>query len=64
MQHAFNLRIRIENAAFEGPASGEAVANILETVARELRGYNLHVGYARQLFDVNGNKVGRAETEE
>jgi hypothetical protein len=60
----FILRINIDNAAFDGSDSGPAIADILETVAREIRDHgDVHDGFEKQLFDVNGNRVGNAYTD-
>ena len=62
----FILRINnLDNEAFEGNHSAPAVAEILETVARELRNTgDLHKNdFEKALFDVNGNRVGNAYTD-
>jgi hypothetical protein len=62
----FILRVHnLDNAAFEGNHCAPAIADILETVARELRNAgDLHKdGFERALFDVNGNRVGNAYTD-
>lgn len=62
MAYEFKLEITMENAAFDEGNSGRQVASILETVAREVEDLDLKDGFHKNLYDVNGNKVGVART--
>ena len=54
----FTLTIQCDNAAFE--CKGKEVARILHNLAAVLS-YDFH---KKNLYDINGNKVGVAEFEE
>lgn len=58
----FKIEIEMDNAAFDEGNSGRQVASILETVAREVEDLDLKDGFHKNLYDVNGNKVGVART--
>jgi hypothetical protein len=55
----FTLEIACDNAAFEGGHSVE-IARILNRLAKQLSGEELHVGDEIKLRDANGNTVGQA----
>jgi hypothetical protein len=53
------IDINMDNAAFEDNAGSEC-ARILRKLADELEDTNAEEGVLGPLFDVNGNKVGKA----
>lgn len=57
----FRLSIRMNNSAFEN-VNGQELARILRALADKIEEDNLDNGDTISLHDINGNRVGTAET--
>ena len=67
----FKLHVNLDNAAFNDeftgePAQGYELARILRSLADYVENFYPDTldGFERNILDVNGNRVGRAETVE
>jgi len=64
----FVLSIEMDNAAFEDDLAGREVSRILRDLCERIDAYDaeeLAAGaFDRNLYDVNGNHVGRCEVKE
>jgi len=56
----FTIEIKTENAAFEGSACRQELARILREIAAHIEEQGT-VWNGGNVYDVNGNKVGRWE---
>lgn len=60
----FQLTIKCDNAAFYdmdgNPCQGYEVAKILKDLAKKLESFDDVSDFERVLYDVNGNRVGKA----
>lgn len=52
------ISIKMDNAAFEDNGNGNELARILEKAAAWAEAAILAAGDSKNLFDINGNKVG------
>jgi hypothetical protein len=52
------ITIKMDNAAFEDNGNGNELARILEKAAAWAEASILEAGDSKNLFDINGNKVG------
>lgn len=59
----FELHIECDNAVFQGTVLGE-VARILKSEAEKMARFGDEEIWDNTLFDLNGNKVGRATLKE
>lgn len=59
----FELHIECDNAAFEGDPLTE-IARILRTEAEKMARFGGEEIWDNTLFDLNGNRVGRATLKE
>lgn len=63
----FTLTIKMDNSAFcgigDGKRDGSELARILKRLAAEIGDAELTEGDDWQLYDLNGNRVGKAEVE-
>lgn len=58
------ITVKMDNAAFEDNGNGNELARILEKAAAWAGSAILSAGDSKNLFDINGNKVGTLEVTE
>lgn len=54
------IEINMDNAAFES-CNGFEVARVLRELSTDVEELYFEAGFAKGLYDLNGNKVGKAE---